>query len=369
MDSPQLPNSPINSYGAVKSSSSSTRVVDDVTSLTSFNPFSEEDEHDQSSYTLVSSLFTRVKNSLAAPLSNAVAAASGTPSPSPALPVQANTTPSDSEVKRINDKNAGTQNLSPASRPQNEVRPRPLKFGSAAGPSLAPPLVTPLSVDSELRDPPTYNVDFESPSTPAFYSPTGDSHEGGLFGTAIPGFPIQDQSDARSIHTTTSLRRSESVSKIIRRIRGDGGSHCSRNLTRLICLLQDFPGITGWTMKTPKNAICARVSSLRGGENITVASVVCLLVRYPFTKLTIIKARYTAHGVRQISSRVHVWDTRIPVQSRKGYVYATCAWRSCSKTTMTTTTAAQCSLTCLPPSHLDQTDTRNRSCRLFIIRF
>ncbi len=231
MESPQLPNSPINSYGALKSSSSSTRVVDDVTSLTSFNPFSEEDEHDQSSYTLVSSLFTRVRNSLPAPLSNAVAAASGSPAPSPAPTVQAITTPSDSEIKRVNERNTQTQNLSPASRPQTETRPRPFKFGSA-GPSLAPPLVTPLSVDSELREPPTYNVDFESPSTGGtFYSPTGESQEGGLFGTAIPGFPIQDQSDARSIHTTTSLRRSESASKIIRRIRGDGERCYSRDLS------------------------------------------------------------------------------------------------------------------------------------------
>ena len=161
MDSPQIPTSPINSYGAVKSSSSSTKVVDDVTSLTSFNPFSEEDEHDQSSYTLVSSLFTRVKNSLAAPLSNAVAAASGTPAPTPTLPGQTNAIPSDPEVKRIVDKNAGTQNLSPASRLQTESRPRPMKLGSSAGPSLAPPLVTPLVVDSGLREPPTYSVDFE----------------------------------------------------------------------------------------------------------------------------------------------------------------------------------------------------------------
>src|SRR5882757_5183779 len=60
--------------GSVSSNSRSSTKLDDITSLTSFNPFSEEDENDQSSYTLVTSLFSRMKNSLAAPLS---AAASG----------------------------------------------------------------------------------------------------------------------------------------------------------------------------------------------------------------------------------------------------------------------------------------------------
>lgn len=41
-----------------------------------------------------------------------------------------------------------------------------------------------------------------------------------MFATSIPGFPIQD--DARSIRTSTSLHRSGSVSKVIRRIRGEG---------------------------------------------------------------------------------------------------------------------------------------------------
>ena len=45
--------------------------LDDVTCLTSFNPFSEEDEHDQSPYALVSSLFSKVKSTLSAPRSAA----------------------------------------------------------------------------------------------------------------------------------------------------------------------------------------------------------------------------------------------------------------------------------------------------------
>src|SRR5882762_8197778 len=77
MESP-LPYSPVQSTisgpSSLSRSRSSTK-LDDVSCLTSFNPFSEEDENDQSSYTLVTSLFSRMKNSLAAPLS-AVSSAS-----------------------------------------------------------------------------------------------------------------------------------------------------------------------------------------------------------------------------------------------------------------------------------------------------
>lgn len=136
MESPQIPTSPVNAYGQMKSSSSSTsRLVDDVTCLTSFNPFSEEDEHDQSSYTLVSSLFSRVKNSFAAPLS---AAAGAGASPSPPT-IQSNASPND--AKRLVDKTGTAQTPSPVSRQNGEARPRPFKIGSS-GPSLAPPLVT-----------------------------------------------------------------------------------------------------------------------------------------------------------------------------------------------------------------------------------
>jgi 1-phosphatidylinositol-3-phosphate 5-kinase len=40
------------------------------------------------------------------------------------------------------------------------------------------------------------------------------------YGTTIPGFPIPD--DVRSVRTVGSLKRTESVSKIIRRLRGEG---------------------------------------------------------------------------------------------------------------------------------------------------
>ena len=88
-------------------------------------------------------------------------------------------------------------------------------------PNLAPPLVSLTPVTSE---PLASFVDFErTPSQGAsVYSPDGHDNTG--YGTYIPGFPMQD-SDARSIRTTISVhnvKRSASVSKVIRRIRGEG---------------------------------------------------------------------------------------------------------------------------------------------------
>ncbi|KAH9943988.1 uncharacterized protein BXZ73DRAFT_86972 [Epithele typhae] len=180
-------------------SRSSTKIVDDVTSLTSFNPFSEEDEHDQSSYALVSSLFSKVKNTLSAPLSVA--------GPS-AVPVHPTTAPDKppAELRRpsLQFANSNQSNKSAADRntPFNIVTSNP-----------APPLVSLTPVISET---PSYAGEYDRPPS-----------RGGLFsldnpdGYSIPGFPIQD-SDARSIRTNVSLRRSASVSKVIRRIRGEG---------------------------------------------------------------------------------------------------------------------------------------------------
>jgi 1-phosphatidylinositol-3-phosphate 5-kinase len=211
MESPQLPGSPLQQTNGLRSTASSsingagsTRLVDDVTILTSFNPFSEEDEHDQSSYTLVTSLFSRVKNSLAAPLSSAVAAASNS-----------NGSPSGgngNDTKRPAERSQPTQTVSPASKPTNDAfKPRPFKVGSTER-KLAPPLISVIPIER-----PTFNVDGERNNN---YSPTVEQQDGGMFGTTIPGFPIQD--DARSVHTTTSFKRSGSVSKVIRRIRGEG---------------------------------------------------------------------------------------------------------------------------------------------------
>lgn len=209
-----FPTSPINGTGPPKSSSSSSTrlVVDDVTSLTSFNPFSEEDENDQSSYALVSSLFSRVKNSFTAPLTSA---AGVTSSNMQIVNTATNPSPA-SEQRRTMERPQQIYSSIPAARTAaDKLRARII------GPSLAPPLVSVIPALSEIQ---SFNADYEKSSGKGgiLYSPATESHEGGLFGTGIPGFPIQD--DARSIHTSTSLKRSASVSKVIRRIRGEGRS-------------------------------------------------------------------------------------------------------------------------------------------------
>lgn len=176
----------------------SLKTIEDVASLTTFNPFSEEDEHDQSSYAIVTSLFSKVKNTLAAPLTSAVASnAPATQTNPPAV------------------KDAASP-ANPSSRPQPE-RPNSLAIVPS---NPAPPLVFLTPVVSEA---PSYNAEYDRPPSRGglFNSPT-ESNEA-LYGTAIPGFPtIAD--DARSVRTSGSanLRRTASASKVIRRIRGEG---------------------------------------------------------------------------------------------------------------------------------------------------
>lgn len=203
-------------------SRSSTKLADDVTSLTSFNPFSEEDENEQSSYTIVTSLFSRVRNTLSAPLSSASSNVATSN-----IPV--NAAANGGEPRRPSYTTVQTQS-SFSSKASSGERPNPLIPAHA---QAAPPLVSLTPAQSEL---PTYNPEYErSPSrTGNFFSPSFDSADGGLFGTSIPGFPIQD--DARSIKTTTSLHRSGSVSKVFRRLRGEGMLNlgCRRTET-IIC--------------------------------------------------------------------------------------------------------------------------------------
>jgi len=199
----------------------------DVTSLTTFNPFSEEDEHDQSSYALVTSLFSKVKNTLlttqltgisrdkergsdANPNANTTNATNAQ-SPTPAAP-------NNSASKDLPTSSSNTPN--PSSANVRQERPNSLSINSS---NPAPPLVFLTPVVSEV---------------PSFYDAAPPSRGGGLFtpsevgdggyGTAIPGFPIAD--DARSVMTsgmgpmTPGMRRTGSVSKVIRRIRGEGES-------------------------------------------------------------------------------------------------------------------------------------------------
>ncbi|KAH9081792.1 hypothetical protein EDB83DRAFT_2503024 [Lactarius deliciosus] len=187
--------------------SASNRPQEDVASLTSFNPFSEEDEHDQSSYALMTSLFSRVKNTFTTPLSSAPLVSTGT-----GVAVPSNTVP----AERRRPLTSVVQNhFNDPSRSSHE-RPSSMTVVSS---HLAPPLVSLTPVVSEGL---TFNSDFDSPiSRVAFINPSAsDGLDGGLYGTTIPGFSIPE--DARSIRTAPSIRRSASVSKVIRRIRGEG---------------------------------------------------------------------------------------------------------------------------------------------------
>ncbi len=192
-------------------SQASSRPLEDVTSLTSFNPFSEEDENDQSSYALMTSLFSKVKNTFTTPLSStpssSAAGASATGPP--------NSVPTERRRPPISAVQSNSSNES--SRSSSE-RPSSLTVVPS---HVAPPLISLTPVVSEGL---SFNIDFDLPLSRGVFNrinpSTSDSLDGGLYGTTIPGFSIPE--DARSIRTTTSVKRSASVSKVIRRIRGEG---------------------------------------------------------------------------------------------------------------------------------------------------
>jgi 1-phosphatidylinositol-3-phosphate 5-kinase len=208
----ESPNAVGSLSGQSSRSRSSTKLADDLTSLTSFNPFSEEDEHDQSSYTLVTSIFSRMKNTLSAPLSSAVGVSTST-----SASHSTNTT-TVVETRRPSYTAAQTGSSTFSSRTNASDKPNPL---AAAPAQTAPPLVSLTPAESEL---PTYTVEYDRSSSQINsrvpHSPLFDVGENVPFGTSIPGFPIQD--DARSIKTATSAHRSGSVSKVMRRLRGEG---------------------------------------------------------------------------------------------------------------------------------------------------
>ncbi|KZS91899.1 hypothetical protein SISNIDRAFT_550694 [Sistotremastrum niveocremeum HHB9708] len=195
MESPQTISSP-SSLGHM-----ALKGRDDAISLTSFNPFSEEDENDQSSYALVSSLFSKVKNSLASiPLSS-----------NPTSPPTSSTTHLPTNETR---RPSGTQ--SPPTRPPLTERPHSLTVVAS---HPAPPLVSLTPVISELALDPEYQNN--SPQAGVHFPSLDPSNEGyHLYAGAIPGFPIPD--DARSIRTSVSMPKPKSVSKVIRKIRGEG---------------------------------------------------------------------------------------------------------------------------------------------------
>ncbi|KAF9015759.1 hypothetical protein BDQ17DRAFT_1229974 [Cyathus striatus] len=220
MESPNVTSSPALSLGSLNPghpgqtsrSRSSTKLADDVTSLTSFNPFSEEDENDQTSYTLVTSLFSRMKNTLSAPLQSAVTVAHSSTTSNPSAPALGLTPASEQRRPSY----SAVQTQSSYSSAKSTDRPLPLVTAPA---QAAPPLVSLTPARSEL---PSFTTEYDrSPSRRgSFYSPCVEPGESLPFGTSIPGFPIQD--DARSIKTAASLHRSGSVSKVMRRLRGEG---------------------------------------------------------------------------------------------------------------------------------------------------
>lgn len=182
--------------------SRNSQKLDDVASLTSFNPFSEEDENDQSSYTLVTSLFSRMKNSLSAPLS--VVGNS---------PVIHNGALNDQRRPSV------ATNHNPHSTVSNRSSNADKPISLAVVPSNpAPPVI---SLDPVVSEAPSFSDYTErTPSRGGMYTPLYETNDSGVFGTSIPGFPIPD--DTRSIRTVASVNRSGSVSKVIRRIRGEG---------------------------------------------------------------------------------------------------------------------------------------------------
>ncbi|KAH0837959.1 Low temperature viability protein-domain-containing protein [Lanmaoa asiatica] len=181
--------------------------------LTSFNPFSEEDENDQSSYALVTSIFSRMKSSFATPLAAV----------SPVLPPAGPQSVPNNDQRRPSATVVHNNHSSFSSRPSSEQRPISLKLVSSVP---APPLV---SLTPVVFEAPSFGHDPDrSPSRGAHISPFYEVPDGGAIGTSIPGFPIQD--DARSIRTSASLNKSASVSKVIRRIRGEGMSKINHPL-------------------------------------------------------------------------------------------------------------------------------------------
>lgn len=154
-------------------------------SYVSFNLLAnDDDEADQSSYAYVSSLFSKVKNTFAPSTSTK-------PPPAPVRPAP----PAPSIQSRTGERRGS---LPPISK------------------NLAPPLVsvTPVVSDSPVLDSPI--------ARNAIFGLTPVDGPEGPYGTAIPGFPIAD--DARSIKTSTSVghKKNASVSKVIRRLRGEG---------------------------------------------------------------------------------------------------------------------------------------------------
>ncbi|KAH7107138.1 hypothetical protein BKA62DRAFT_765689 [Auriculariales sp. MPI-PUGE-AT-0066] len=272
----------------------------DASVLTSFNPFGEEDEREQSSYALVSSLFSKVRQSLTAASSSTAA-----PAPAPvAQPAQNVAQPSaaaaltthgsGTTVRTLTSVSSSSTMGSQASQAANAAlvfrskapldRPRALLKASTVKPAgIAPPLV---SRTPALSEPTTsfVNPDNDSASirSGAYFggsSTSGDSPADPYI--SIPGFPSIQDSDTRSVHTVASTSfntlntiatRNQSVSKVIRRIRGEGLSRDYWMNDEKVRECSDCSGVfTTWRRKHHCR-ICGQIFCGRCASNIIKGS-------------------------------------------------------------------------------------------------
>src|SRR5258708_6375029 len=198
---------------------------EDVHTLTTFgNPFPDEGEEGNSSYAIMSSLLSKVRNTFSV---------QSTPSPSSMNTAQAALP--QPELSRNASNPRPTLPRVPSSSKDRSIN----AFANARRP--APPLISMAPVISKI---PTYLNDPEPPTSRNSDLRSGSPMEGDAINTGIPGFPIQD--DTRSVRTSHSLKRHGTASKVIRRLRGDGTSILTqspccilRYLSRLITGLLD----------------------------------------------------------------------------------------------------------------------------------
>jgi len=251
-------------FQTASTSRTSLHRLDDAPSLTSFNPFSEEDENDQSSYALVTSLFSRVKNTFVPTL-----ATSSTPAPSNQPPAGGSKEGGTSEPQRRPSLHTQNSHISSRSGPE-----RPTSFHKLSSSLPAPPLVSLTPVTSET---PSFNPEYDRPSSSKGFFPSSITENGDApnYGVTIPGFPIQD-SDARSIRTTISVNRQGSVSKTMRRIRGEGTFFVVSHVTYTHVVTKAYPVTIGWTTNSARSVMTVRVCSRHGGVNTIAEYVVSL---------------------------------------------------------------------------------------------
>lgn len=258
LTSPRTPHFPVASP-----SRTSLHRLDDAQCLTSFNPFSEEDENDQSSYALVTSLLSRVKNTFAPTL-----ATSSVPVPSHQPPSGSSKEGNAFEPARRASIHTQNSNISSRSGPE---RPNTLHRLSSSLP--APPLVSLTPVTSEA---PSLNIDHDRPSFRGFFpSAVTENGDGPGYGITIPGFPIQD-SDARSIRTTISTNRQGSVLKTMRRIRGEGPFLVSSRVKYAHRVTKGYLVTIGWTTNSVRSVMTVRAFLQHGGVSTIAGYVVCL---------------------------------------------------------------------------------------------